>query len=370
MKRIVFLVLLSALLVGNVDAQKRKAKSKAKAKVAVVEKTPEEKLYDELLPSTAKVMFIDSVVVDKGAFLNSIAMPESLGKMSSANGNVGYTNEFGNTTIFASGDTIVGRHLYISHKYGDSWEEPRKVSELTNSFPDYPFLMSDGITLYFSAEGEGTVGGRDIFRTTYNAEDANFYDATNMGLPYNSPANEYMLAISDLDNIGWLVSDRNQPEGKVCIYVFETTPQRNTFADGTSEEELKKYASIANIKSTWSFGDRGAALARYEAMSGKTGKNGDETDMAFVINDEITYTSLADFKNPKARKAYQELVSGQKELAEMGVLLDGARTSYSQASKTKRHDIGRKIVSLENEMDALEKQLHAKEKEIRTLETK
>ncbi len=368
MKRLLFFASLLLLCLGQADAQRRSTKKKAKAKVVVVEKTPEEKLYDEFLPSTAKVMFIDSVVVDKADFLSKIAMPESLGKIVRTDGNVTYTNEFGNTTIYASGDTITGRHLYMSHKYGDKWEEPRKISEIENAMADYPFLMADGVTLYFSAEGEGTVGGRDIFRTTYDADESHFYDATNMGLPFNSPANEYLLAISDLDNIGWLVSDRNQPEGKVCVYIFEAKAQRETFTDVTDEEQLKKYAQIADIKSTWGFGNRAEALARYNSMLKQTAKKTNKESMAFVINDKLTYTSLADFKSAKARKAYQKWVEGKKNLAEMNSLLDNARMSYSQTSKSKRHETGRQIVSLENEIDVLEKQLHTQEKEIRRLE--
>ena len=141
MRRTVFIIFLSLLCFGTIDAQKRKTKSKTK--VAVVEKTAEEKLFDELLPSTAKVMFIDSMVVDKASFLKSISMPKSLGRMASADGKVSYTNEFGNTTIFASGDTLSRRHLYMSHKYGNKWDEARKVSEIDNHNPDYPFLMAD-----------------------------------------------------------------------------------------------------------------------------------------------------------------------------------------------------------------------------------
>ncbi len=368
MKRTIFIILLSFLCIGTIDAQKRKTKSKT-TKVTVVEKTVEEKLFDELLPSTAKVMFIDSIVVDKESFLKTLSLPASLGKMTKENGQVSYSNEFDNTKIFASGDTISGRHLYMSHKYGNKWEDARKVNEIENINPDYPFLMSDGVTLYFSAEGEGTVGGRDIFHTTYDADNACFYEATNMGLPYNSPANEYMLAISDIDDIGWLVSDRYQPEGKVCIYIFETTPQRNTFSEGTSNEELKKYASLASIKNTWSFGDRKAALARYSSMM-KTVKRSESAGMEFIINDQTTYAQLSDFKNTQARKLYQEMESEKKRLTEMNTLLTGARTSYLETSKAKRHDIGRKIVTMETEIDALTKSIHEKEKEIRKLETK
>ena len=47
-----------------------------------------------------------------------------------------------------------------------------------------------------------------------------FYIPDNYGLPYNSTANDYFLAIDERNNLGWLISDRYQPEDKVCIYIF------------------------------------------------------------------------------------------------------------------------------------------------------
>ncbi|MFR3186749.1 MAG: hypothetical protein ACLTOV_01045 [Phocaeicola sp.] len=41
-----------------------------------------------------------------------------------------------------------------------------------------------------------------------------------MGMPFNSPYNDYMYALDDFNNLGWFATDRFQPEGKVCIYVF------------------------------------------------------------------------------------------------------------------------------------------------------
>lgn len=366
MKKVILLIMVSALCLGQTFAQKRRTRNVPKK--VVVEKSPQQKLYDELLPSTAKIMFIDSVVVDKSHFLTQIRMPQSLGEISEHNGTNGYTNEFENKRIYAQGDTITGRHLYISHRYGDKWEEPRKISEIDNEMPDYPFLMSDGVTLYFSAEGEGTVGGRDIFRTVFNNEDSRFYEAANIGLPYNSPANEYMMALSDIDNIGWLVSDRNQPEGKVCIYIFETTAQRQTMGDDTDEETMKRFAEIASIKETWAFGNREDAMDRLNAMMTNSKKNVEQNQFEFVVDDQKTYTSLSDFKKPDAKKIFLQMTSDRKKRDQLAKLLEDARTNYLRASKAKKYEIGRQIAELENDIDILEDSICKKEKEIRKIE--
>ncbi|MCD8282280.1 MAG: hypothetical protein LUC22_03390 [Prevotella sp.] len=295
MYRIIICAFLALLTAGQSSAQSRKGK-------APVVKTDEEILYEELLPATARVMFIDSLVADKDSFLYYIPLPSDAGTITRRDGLATYANEFDDTRISVAGDTISGQHLYMSRRYGNDWETPRELTELDNEMPDYPFLMSDGVTLYFSAEGEGTVGGRDIFRTLYNADELEFYEATNAGLPFNSPANEYLLAISDTDNLGWLVTDRNQEEGKVCIYTFEPPAQRVAFDEDTPEEDLKRYAEINQISDTWGFGDANAAKKRQSELISRLDTQEGDRGIEFVVNDDTIYTSLSDFSSDDSRR--------------------------------------------------------------------
>ncbi len=364
MRRFLLLFLLSSLCLAPASAQKRKAK----AKTAVLEKTPEQILYDDLLQSTAKIMFIDSVVVDKDAFLSSLSLPKDLGTVEVTSDGVSYTNEFGDTRVFSSSDSISGRRLFMSHRYGSKWEEPQELSELDNKDADFPFLMADGVTLLFSAGGVGTVGGRDIFRTSYNADDMAFYSATNIGLPFNSPANEYLLAISDFDNLGWLVSDRNQPEGKVCIYTFEPTGQRETFDEDTSEKEIKAYASISCIADTWAYGDREAAMKRVAAFAARMQSAQQTESIEFVVNDETVYTSLTDFQSKANRVQYMSIAEDRQKLEMLEKLLESTRESYSTAKKSKRYEIGRKIAELEEETEQLSQEIAEAEKVLRNKE--
>ena len=81
--------------------------------------------------------------------------------------------------------------------------------------------MSDGITLYYASDGEGSLGGYDIFVTRYDSENGNYLRPDNIGMPFNSPANDYMYAIDEFNNIGWFASDRYQLITKsvsMCLY--------------------------------------------------------------------------------------------------------------------------------------------------------
>ena len=51
----------------------------------------------------------------------------------------------------------------------------------------------------------------------------------NVGMPFNSPYNDYMYVIDEFNNLGWFASDRYQPEDKSAyMYSFRHHPNRYT----------------------------------------------------------------------------------------------------------------------------------------------
>lgn len=61
--------------------------------------------------------------------------------------------------------------LYSRIRLLDGWSEPEPLMSLNEQGNvNYPFLMSDGITLYYASDGEGSLGGYDIFVTRYDSE--------------------------------------------------------------------------------------------------------------------------------------------------------------------------------------------------------
>ena len=55
----------------------------------------------------------------------------------------------------------------------------------------------------------------------------------NVGMPFNSPYNDYMYVIDEFNDLGWFASDRYQPEGKCAsMYSFPTHPSKCTTTKG------------------------------------------------------------------------------------------------------------------------------------------
>ena len=83
MKKLIILMMLISACVST-QAQKHRRVKRPAVKVEA-EPSPEEKLYASMLPSTAKIMFIDSLVVDRDSFLTKIPLNKESGEIMSYN---------------------------------------------------------------------------------------------------------------------------------------------------------------------------------------------------------------------------------------------------------------------------------------------
>lgn len=295
------------LSVAPVSAQK------AKTSKSTTGKADGSALFRQLQPATAKVMFIDSVVVGKADFLRALPQPTVMGTLTDRGKTslplMQYENELGDHRIYADGNAD-STALYSQTLLGKDWSQPDKLEEISQASyhnQNFPFLMSDGVTLFFSAEGPQSIGGRDIFMTTYDSDNATYYEPQNYGLPFNSTANDYLLAIDDVDTLGWLVSDRFQPKDSVCIYTFVPTASRVDFsADNLTPEQLNSYARLYAISDTWKFGNRMAAIRRRDALLERMSQKGQRRNEPLIVSDRLTAYKANDLKTTEGRSLYQQ----------------------------------------------------------------
>ncbi len=377
-KRYFVLILIIACLCNASYAQKKRVKKQVKPKPQPVEVSAASLLYRNMLGATAKVMFVDSMVVEKSLFLSSVPLNKEAGTLMSypayfkehkhLDGSV-YLNEFKNTIYYSEGDSVGKTGIYTADRIGAEWSDPQRLSEIGYDFeqPNYPFLMADGITLFFAAKGSNSLGGYDIFMTRKDGETGKFFLPENYGMPFNSTANDYLLAIDEMDNLGWLVSDRFQPEGKVCIYTFVPTAQRASFQEGeVSQQQLEAYAKLNSIAQTWAFGNKADALKRIEMLKERNAKTTKTNAWRFPINDDKVYTSMADFKTKQGKELFVELTELYKRQAKAIQTLEEKRAIYHKG----RYNEAEAIKALEKNVEQLNAKVHATEKAIRNYENK
>lgn len=315
----------------------------------------------------ADVQIIDSVVVSKNklfAHYKERTLDQNIHLLSDYfETGEGYDNAcmFINSRetsrIFPASQSGKGLDFMRQEKLSDSWGERKVLPKEVNSEADenYPFILSDGLTIYFGSKGHNSIGGYDIFVTRYNAENGNYYAAENLGMPFNSTANDYLYAIDEVHNIGWFVTDRNQEPEKSVIYTFIRDENRQNVQDKTPEEKIA-LAQIRSIRATWKKPDYKPFLediytekrALHEAYKEKKSQ-----EFHFYINENTVYTRLENFKSLDARSYYQQYIEKQKQVEELEAKLSTWRTLYAKETKTGKEELKSKILSLEKEYESI-----------------
>ena len=374
MARYILFLICCLFAFTSTQAQKKKVvkKKETKTKVVATDKKVDNSLFATMLPNTDKLLVIDSMVVDKESFLKHLDLQNENGYVGIENDNAWFINALKNKKIYASGDSLSGRKLILAYYVNSKWEDRRPISELNTLFSDinFPFLMPDATTLFFSAKGHNSIGGFDIYTTRLDVDNGGFYIPDNYGLPYNSTANDYFLAIDERNNLGWLVSDRYQPEDKVCIYIFVPNKNRVKLAqEGFDNNTIKKLAQLNSIQDTWNFGNKQEAMSNLERIRNQRNiENKGRESVLFIVNDKIKYTSLSQFKSNKSKQLFAKLEDNKQLVAKQKTELENLRIQYKQASKAKQSSLKQDILFIEKQLMKYQLEQKELEQNIRELE--
>ena len=333
------------------------------------------------LNAVEQVTYVDSIVVPLNRVLDHIPLSPESGRVMRTNDYFGTTDNKG-CTLFQSqmGDQIIfaqnnGKgmlNLYEQTIYSDGSKS--NAEPLAGLFDDkenqnYPFVMTDGTTIYFAAQGPESLGGYDIFMSRYDAELHRYLTPENIGMPFNSPANDYLYIVDENNHLGWFVTDRNQPAGKVCIYAFIPNDTRKVYVPEEMEiEKLRRLGRLTSIKETWSDANevRRAQFRLREAKNTKHTEN--EHEFEFIVTDKQIYHQRKDFRSQQALQLFDLRVKNMDELYKATTTLSRLRTNYYNASEAQRVQLKGEILMLEKSEESLMKQIKHQENEIRRLE--
>lgn len=360
--RKITILTMAVLLSMPMAAQKRKRITRPKP-VPVVEEPQEDPRITNMREMTQQIVIIDSIVTSKDQFLASIRMSAESGKLmttgsfyrNNQNG-ILHLNEMGNKVYFSQPDGHQ-LQLYTADKLGNEWSRPQRLEGISEGIDEasYPFMLTDGVTFYFAGKGEESIGGYDIFMTRYDSRSGSFLKPENIGMPFNSEANDYMYAIDEANRIGYFVSDRRQPEGKVCIYIFIPQETRKTYdAAKYTDEQIRGYADITSIANTWGNGaERKAALDRIKSKYSPI-------DVPGQLVSTGDAASAVEYHSKEAMSLYQKLLKEQNSLDIVNSRLELLRQKYHQANANERRQMKSEILKLEE--DAI--QLNANVKQL------
>jgi len=337
-----------------------------------------EKLRDQsktaarMLANCEDVQIIDSVIVNKKNFLEKYnILSEESGMVFELNGLPAYQNQLQDKRYYVKMDDKKKYHIYGQTKLMDNWSDEMRLNLPVDALSDdnYPFLLSDGITIYYASTGLGSIGGYDLFVTRYNSGSETYFKPEQLGMPFNSPYNDYMMAIDEHNGVGYFATDRFQPEDKVIIYTF--IPNKEKIAIQTEDENyLIGRAKITSIKQSQKKEvDYKSMLLQINADQQKS-RDVITKEFEFVINDDTVYNKLDDFRSPSAKQSFIQYQDLSSQLATLNNQLEEKRKAYVEGNPAQKNNLTKSILADEKKSASLTNQCDDLAVKIRNMENK
>jgi len=252
-----------------------------------------------------------------------------------------YYSSYGN-------DLKNGKDIYYSSKISDKdWSKPVRLSDVVNTpyDEDFPYLMPDGKTLYFSSKGHNSMGGYDIFVTTFDSVSNEWMTPVNIDFAINTPYDDYMFVTDKDSKYAYFSSDRNSPPNQVSVYLVRIDKRplatENILLSGDTSVNISRdslYAkSIAilkekarlNVNATPEmFGDTILAVNLKKDTTAKRIRHNREIQNV-AVNDSL-YTMNSKWKDSLANVAF---TLADKANREKEVLNEKKYSAYSYAKK-------------------------------------
>lgn len=312
------------------------------------------------LERVEQIEVIDSIAVPRSEFFKAYRIPASAGRLGGheavprqwrdeTDADYVFTSERGNYKIWAQpSDSTDYKILVESTLLTDgTWSDPTALDEDLCEEGDaaYPFMMSDGVTLYYADNGENSIGGYDIMVATRDPSDGSFMQPSNLGFPYNSPYDDYLLAIDELNGVGWWATDRNRLEDMVTVYVFIPNDLRKNYP--ADEENIVELARISDYFLTQpEDADYDKLLDTIAAI--EPGVAEQENDFILRAQKGKTYYRYDQLPSAQARTAVKRYMTFLKELSGDEKRLESMRKEYHRKHS---QETGRRISSFEKEVE-------------------
>lgn len=332
-----------------------------------------------MIRSASRVTFVDSIVVPKADFLQAYLFSPSTGSVYTRQDFFADTTQQGEVFLPEMQQVLTSSRLgadghyrlYSQYKSLDRWDDETALAGLeSDGDMRYPFVMNDGVTIYYAASGSESMGGLDIFASRYNSATGRYLKPENIGMPFNSSANDYLYVIDETNNLGWFATDRNQPEDTVCIYMFIPTDRSRKYnyesGDTMAIHRAARLESIAETQTD--LNEVRAARQRLIMLRYELAESAQQGSFTYIIDDVTTYHELTDFRSTDAASMFERWTELMEEYNTNAASLEQQRTAYSNASRQEKEQMRAGLLDFEQKVLNQEKQVSKMENDIRTTE--
>lgn len=331
-------------------------------------------LMENMLSRVERIAVVDTIVVDADGFFRHYRLSPEAGRLVGGDAvrmpdvEMAYVPQNNTELLYATADSSDVFVLMGADVLDDGTvDRPAALNgdDLGGGGnAEYPFMLSDGMTLYYASDGDGSIGGYDIFLTR-RSDDGTYLQPQNIGMPYNSPYDDYLLAIDETTGAGWWATDRNQIPGKVTIYVF--VPSDNRVNVDEDDDNLVSLARLDDIDLARQGVDAEAVKTKINNIKPASAPQTASADFNLPIGDNgRVYHNLRDFRSTAARKAMAQAIDARVEITRLEARLAELRQQWANGKRN--NSIA--ILNLEQQLDDARQRQKDFTNEAITLETR
>jgi len=165
----------------------------------------------------------------------------------------------GGTIYFGSygKDGKTGRDIYRTELMPDGkFAQPIKLAGYINTDQDedFAFLHPDGKNFYFSSKGHNSMGGYDVFRSTYDKGLDTFGPPENLDFAVNTPDDDLFYMVDPDNKEACFASGRDSKQGKLHVYRVGTTQMpviltvlKGTYASVFDKDDRKAHIIVEDV---------------------------------------------------------------------------------------------------------------------------
>lgn len=254
--------------------------------------------------------------------------------------------------------------LYKIVRLLDAWTEAELLEGSINSDHNdlYPFLLTDGTTIYFGSDRPGGMGGLDIYQSFFDSQSGTFSEPANLGPPFNSPDDDYLLVPDIYAGKAWFATNRGVSSEQVVIaeIVWDSNVVRNL------TQNINQIKSLASLPISENANPRASSTL----FPGNAPKKDKKTEQfRFLVNDTLIYTRFEHFQSKAALSDFRNGFTISQKRDSLTQLMESKRKAYSQSyDQQELKQLIEQIVALEKQTYGLEESINAHYQKARNTE--
>lgn len=235
-----------------------------------------------------------------------------------------------------------------------SWSNAENLGGKINTPFDenFPFIHSDGSSLFFASKGHYSMGGYDLYKSTWSWEKNEWTEPENLDFPINSPFDDILFIPSQDMETACFASNRESQESMfaVCKIKLESNAP---YLEYVSNEQIR---NSAHLKVNY--------VAENDKVKKQIKKDKKVSNSVVKTVDEETFVGRFKYDSLLNRA-----INLQLKADSIKWLIDDKRINFENAREgQERIKIGNQIVEFEKEIYSLQKQADICYERVREIE--